>query len=192
MNTENTPPARKINLPFTRETVATLRAGDPLLLTGELLTARDAAHKRMVETIASGKQLPVDLTDATIFYTGPSATPPGRIIGSAGPTTAYRMDPYCEALLRAGVRAMIGKGEKGEEVESLLRDYCAVYCAAIGGAGAYLSERIQSVELVAYADLGPEAVRRLTVRDFPVVVAQDCRGGNIYRISRERALSARD
>ena len=178
---------RKLALPFSRDSVATLQAGDRLLLSGELLTARDAAHKRLVETIQAGKPLPVDLSDATIYYTGPSATPPGRIIGSAGPTTACRMDVYCEALLQAGVRAMIGKGEKGELVETLLQRYGAVYCAAIGGAGAYLSERITAMELVAYDDLGPEAIRRLKVKDFPVVVAQDAGGGNIYRAIRSRA-----
>ena len=176
---------RQITLPFTPEIVKSLRAGDRLLLNGVLLTARDAAHKRLVEKLEAGGQLPVDLTDATIYYTGPSATPPGRVIGSAGPTTAYRMDPYCEPLLKAGIRAMIGKGEKGQHVQQLLKEYCAVYCAAIGGAGAYLSERIQSSEVIAYDELGPEAIHRLEVCDFPVVVAQDAFGGNQYHKVRE-------
>jgi fumarate hydratase subunit beta len=170
-----------ITLPFTAEIVKTLHAGNHLLLNGEILTARDAAHKRLVDACAAGQLLPVDLTDATIYYTGPSATPPGRVIGSAGPTTAYRMDPYCEPLLQAGVRGMIGKGEKSTDVEQLLKQYCAVYCAAIGGAGAYLSERIVSSEIIAYEDLGPEAIHRFVVREFPVVVAQDAFGGNVYR-----------
>ena len=171
---------KQIRLPFTPEIVQTLRAGDRLLLSGKLLTARDAAHKRLVETLETGGKLPVNLKDATIYYTGPSATPPGRVIGSAGPTTAYRMDPYCEPLLKAGIRAMIGKGEKGREVQQLLEQYCAVYCAAIGGAGAYLSERITSSTILAYEDLGPEAIHCLSVKDFPVIVAQDAFGGNEY------------
>jgi fumarate hydratase subunit beta len=175
---------RHVRLPFTPGIVKTLHAGDRLLLSGELLTARDAAHKRLVETLAAGETAPVNLTNATIYYTGPSATPPGRVIGSAGPTTAYRMDPYCEPLLKAGVRAMIGKGEKGETVQELLEQYCAVYCAAVGGAGAYLSERIISSSVVAYEELGPEAIHAFTVREFPVVVAQDVYGGNVYRTLR--------
>lgn len=176
MNSDN----RHISLPFTPEIVQSLHAGDRLLLSGEILTARDAAHKRLVETLEAGGDLPANLQDATIYYTGPSATPPGRVIGSAGPTTAYRMDPYCEPLLKAGIRAMIGKGEKGKDVQCLLEKYGAVYCAAIGGAGAYLSERILSSEVIAYTDLGPEAIHRLAVRDFPVVVVQDAYGGNEY------------
>lgn len=177
MGSEN----RCIALPFTAGIVKTLHAGERLLLSGEILTARDAAHKRLADALAAGQHLPVDLTDATIYYTGPSATPPGRVIGSAGPTTAYRMDPYCEPLLQAGVRAMIGKGEKRAGVEPLLMHYCAVYCAAVGGAGAYLSERIVLSEIIAYEDLGPEAIHRFIVREFPVIVAQDAFGGNIYR-----------
>ena len=169
-----------LELPFNADLVAHLHAGQQLRLSGTLLTARDAAHKRLVEALTAGAPLPVDLRDATIYYTGPTPAPPGRAIGSAGPTTAYRMDPYVEPLLRAGVRCMIGKGARGDEVAAQLAEYAAVYCVAIGGAGALLSECITGCRALAYADLGPEAIYELTVREFPVTVAQDMHGGNVY------------
>lgn len=172
---------KKIQLPFTKEIIESLNVGDQLELSGEFYTARDAAHKRLIEAQSNGTKLPIELKGATIYYTGPSATPPGAVIGSAGPTTAYRMDPYSVDMLRMGVMAMIGKGERGAEVSQALQDYKAIFCAAIGGAGAYLSQKIIEAEVVAYHDLGPEAIHRMVVKDFPVIVAQDIYGGNIYR-----------
>jgi fumarate hydratase subunit beta len=169
-----------LQLPLNADMVAELHAGDQLRLSGTMLTARDAAHKRLVETLAEGKALPVDLRDATIYYTGPTPAPSTRPIGSAGPTTAYRMDPYVEPLLRAGVRCMIGKGARGDAVVAHLARYGAVYCVAIGGAGALLSECITACRVVAYDDLGPEAIHELAVEEFPVTVAHDMHGGSVY------------
>ena len=172
--------SKSITLPLNEEVVKTLRAGEHILLSGIVYTARDAAHKRLVEAIENGEELPFELKNATIYYTGPAPAPPGRPIGSAGPTTSYRMDPYTEQLLKAGVRGMIGKGERGTEVALLLQKYKSVYFAAVGGAGALLSERIISCETVAYDDLGTEAVHKLRFEKFPVIVAQDIFGGNVY------------
>jgi len=169
-----------IQLPLNKEIVKTLRAGEHVLLSGIVYTARDAAHKRIVETIEKKEKLPFELKNTTIYYTGPAPAPPGRPIGSAGPTTSYRMDSYTPVILKAGVRGLIGKGERGAEVASALCEYKAVYFAAIGGAGALLSERIISCEVVAYDDLGTEAIHKLRFDKFPVIVAQDIFGGNVY------------
>ena len=171
---------RKIDLPLTKDIVGELRAGEYVLLSGTLYTARDAAHKRLVEALERGEQLPFPSEGATIYYTGPTPAPPGRVIGSAGPTTAYRMDPYVEPLLKAGGLGMIGKGARKGDVPELIKKYKAVYFAAPGGCGALLGKSIKECEIIAYPDLGTEAVRRLRVEDFPVFVAQDSFGNSIY------------
>lgn len=170
----------KISLPLTEDVVKSLHAGTHVLLNGTVYTARDAAHKRIVAALNSNDKLPFELKNATIYYTGPSPSPPERVIGSAGPTTSYRMDPYTSQVLKAGVKGLIGKGMRGEEVAAALKKYTAVYFAAIGGAGALLSNCIKSCEVIAYDDLGTEAVHKLLFEDFPVIVAQDAFGGNVY------------
>ena len=172
---------KSITLPLNEEIVATLHAGEHVLLNGTVYTARDAAHKRMVKILENNEELPFNPYNNVIYYTGPAPAPPGRPIGSAGPTTSYRMDPYTEPLLRAGIRGIIGKGERGRDVAFALQKYKAVYFAAVGGAGALLSEQIISCEVIAYEDLGTEAVHKLEVEDFPVMVAQDIFGGNVYK-----------
>jgi len=171
---------RKIELPLTREIAGDLRAGEYVLLSGTIYTARDAAHKRLVEALEKGEALPFPPEGATIYYTGPTPAPPGAVIGSAGPTTAYRMDPYVEPLLKAGVLGMIGKGARKGDVPELIKKYKAVYFAAPGGCGALLGKSIKECEIIAYPDLGTEAVRRLRVEDFPAFVAQDSFGNSIY------------
>ena len=170
-----------LNVPFTKEEALSLRAGDSVKLTGTIYTARDAAHKRMDEAIAAGQELPFDLTGNVIYYMGPSPARPGNVIGSAGPTTSSRMDKYTPALLDLGLLCMIGKGRRTEEVKKAVVRNKAVYLAAIGGAGALLSKCISHAEVVAYEDLGTEAVRRLIVKNFPAVVALDTLGGDIYQ-----------
>ena len=171
---------RKIELPLTKDIVGELRAGEYVLLSGTLYTARDAAHKRLVEALERGEALPFPPEGATIYYTGPTPAPPGAVIGSAGPTTAYRMDPYVEPLLKAGVLGMIGKGARKGDVPELIKKYKAVYFAAPGGCGALLGKSIVECEIIAYPDLGTEAVRKLKVVDFPAFVAQDSFGNSIY------------
>ena len=171
---------RKITLPLTKEIARDLRAGEYVLLSGTLYTARDAAHKRLVEALERGEALPFPAEGATIYYTGPTPAPEGSVIGSAGPTTAYRMDPYVEPLLKAGVLGMIGKGARKGDVPELIKKYQAVYFAAPGGCGALLGKCIKECEIIAYPDLGTEAVRKLKVEDFPVFVAQDSFGNSIY------------
>ena len=170
-----------IKLPLNEEIISTLHAGEHILLSGIVYTARDAAHKRIVEALESNNKLPFELNNSVIYYTGPAPARPGRPIGSAGPTTSYRMDPYTAPLLKAGVRGIIGKGERGRKIALALQKYKSVYFAAVGGAGALLSERIISCEVVAYADLGTEAVHKLEIKNFPVIVAQDIFGGNVYK-----------
>lgn len=169
-----------INTPITKEIAETLTAGDYIYLTGTIYTARDAAHKRMYETLLEGKELPLEIENQTIYYMGPSPAREGRSIGSAGPTTASRMDKYAPKLLDIGQSAMIGKGKRSKEVlKSIVRNK-SVYFAAVGGAGALLSKCIKSSEIVAYEDLGTEAIRRLEVEKFPVIVVADCKGNNLY------------
>ncbi len=170
-----------LTVPLTKEVVAKLKAGDTVRLTGVVYTARDAAHKRLVDLIAAGKDLPIPLEGQVIYYVGPAPTPPGKVIGSAGPTTSYRMDPYAPVLMEHGLKGMIGKGERTEPVVESMKKNGAVYFAATGGAAALISKSITAVEIVAYEDLGAEAIRRLEVKDFPLIVAQDCHGGNVYR-----------
>ena len=171
----------KISTPIDKKTIAEFRSGDALLLTGVLYTARDAAHKKLVELIEQGAELPFPLEGAVIYYTGPSPTKPGDIVGSIGPTTSYRMDRDTPILLEKGVAMTIGKGRRGEEVlEAIVRSK-AVYCAAYGGAGALLASKVRSIETVAFAELGPEAIFRIEVEDFPVTVINDIYGNDLYR-----------
>jgi len=172
--------AKKITLPLTDETLKDLKAGDNLLLTGVMYVGRDAAHKRMVEALDQGKPLPIDIKGQTIFFMGPSPARQGKPIGSAGPTTSGRMDSYSPRLIAEGLKGMIGKGLRAKAVKDAMVKYKAVYMAAIGGAGALLSKCIKKAEVVAYEDLGTEALRRLEVEDFPVTVINDIYGGDLY------------
>ncbi len=173
-----------LTLPMTHEMARSLHAGDRVYLTGEVYTSRDAGHKRLCEALAAGKTLPFNPNDATIYYVGPSPAKPGQVIGSAGPTTSGRMDAYAPMLIRAGVRTMIGKGARSREVIEAMKSCDGVYLGAIGGAGALLSSCIKSSELIAYEDLGAEALRRLYVERMPLTVVIDCFGNNLYEIGR--------
>ena len=171
---------KHITTPITKEVTKTLKSGDYVYISGVIYTARDAAHKRMSETLAEGKELPFDIKNQIIYYMGPSPAREGRPIGSAGPTTASRMDKYAPALLDLGLGAMIGKGKRTQAVKDAIVRNDAVYFAAVGGAGALLSKCIKKAEVIAYDDLGAEAIRRLEVEDFPVIVVIDCEGNNLY------------
>jgi len=170
----------KLTLPLTGEQAQTLTAGDVVYLTGTIYTARDAAHKRLLEWLDEGKELPFDLQDSVIYYVGPTPTMPGEVIGSAGPTTSSRMDRYSPTLLDLGLKGMIGKGGRSEEVIQSMKKNRAVYFAAVGGAAALLSQHIKKCDVIAFDDLGPEAIHRLDVVDFPVVVAIDCEGASLF------------
>jgi len=171
---------KKITLPLTDEVLKDLKTGDNLLLTGVIYVARDAAHKRMVEALDQGKPLPVDVKGATIYYMGPTPARPGRVIGSAGPTTSGRMDAYAPRLMAEGLKGMIGKGLRSQAVKDAMVKHKAVYLGGIGGAGALMSKSIKKAEVIAYEDLGAEALRRLEVEDFPVTVVNDIYGGDLY------------
>ena len=180
---------KHITTPLTAEKTRELRAGDNVLISGVIYTGRDAAHKRLVELVAEGKELPVDLKDQIIYYVGPAPAKPGQAIGSAGPTTSYRMDAYAPTLLNLGLKGMIGKGKRSDEVvESMIKNE-AVYFGAIGGAGALLSKCIKKAEVVCYEDLGAEAIRRLEVENLPAVVIIDSQGNNLYQLGRQQYLS---
>ncbi len=172
---------RRITLPLTEETARSLTVGESVLLTGYIYTARDEGHKRMCASLARGEELPFDTRDATVYYVGPTPAREGQVIGSAGPTTSCRMDAYSPTLLSVGVRGMIGKGERSDEVIDAIKRYSGVYFGAIGGAGALISRCVKSAELIAYEDLGTEALRRLYVEDMPLVVVIDCEGRDLYR-----------
>ena len=178
--------AVSIDTPLSDEVLEKLKAGDRVLISGVIYSARDAAHKRLVELIEAGKKLPFDLAGQVIYYVGPTPPKPGMIIGSAGPTTSYRMDPYAPILMEKGLKGMIGKGFRGQEVIEAMERYRAVYFAAIGGAGALISKMIKRVEVVAYEDLGTEAIRRMEVEDFPAIVVNDIHGNDLYRQGRQR------
>lgn len=177
-----------LTAPMTREQARALRAGDSCLLSGVIYTARDAAHKRLCELIEQGKELPIDLRDSVIYFVGPTPAKPGEVIGSAGPTTSYRMDAYSPSLIALGQTGMIGKGKRNEEVIAAMKAYGAVYFGAIGGCGALLGKCVKKRELVAYEDLGAEAICRLEVEDFPVVVIIDAEGNNLYETGRKAYL----
>ena len=170
----------KLTLPLTKEKVEMLKAGDIIQLTGTIYTARDAAHKRLAQWVQMEKELPFDVQDSVIYYVGPTPTKPGAVIGSAGPTTSYRMDSYTPTLLDLGLKGMIGKGKRSKEVISSMKKNGAVYLAAVGGAGALLAQHIKKSEVIAFEDLGPEAIHRLYVEDFPVIVAIDCQGESLF------------
>ncbi len=174
----------KIQTPLTDEVIEKLRAGDKVEITGVIYVARDTAHKRFVETLSRGEPLPFDPRGQVIYYMGPSPAPPGKPIGSAGPTTSGRMDPYTIPLLEAGIKGMIGKGERSPQVKEALKKYKAVYFAALGGAAALIASRIKEAQVIAYEDLGAEAVLRIYVEDFPVIVVNDIYGGDAYEAGR--------
>ena len=169
-----------LQLPLGQDTIQMLRAGDTVYLTGPLLTGRDAAHKRLIALLDAGKPLPVDVKGQAIYYVGPAPASPGHAVGSAGPTTSYRMDAYTPQLLKLGLNCMIGKGRRSDAVRAAMREYGAVYLGAVGGAAALIARSIVSSEVLAYEDLGTEAIHRFTVRDFPAIVLMDTHGGNLY------------
>ncbi len=179
----------KLTTPLTRAALKTLKAGDNCLLSGVIYTARDAAHKRLCELLEAGQPLPLDVKDAVIYFVGPTPAKPGAVIGSAGPTTSYRMDAYSPALIRVGLTGMIGKGKRGPEVIEAMKTHGSVYFGAIGGCGALLGSCIRQAGVIAYEDLGAEAIRRLVVEDLPVTVIIDSRGENLYETGRAAYLS---
>lgn len=176
-----------ITLPLDDETTESLRAGDVVRLSGKILVARDAAHKRIVEAITSGKEPPVPIKDEVVYYAGPAPTPPGAVIGPVGPTTSGRMDPYAPLLMEKGLRGMIGKGKRTQAVLDAMKEHKAVYFGATGGTAVLLAASVVSSETIAYEDLGPEAVLRLEVKNMPLTVIADCHGGNLYDIGPEEA-----
>jgi fumarate hydratase subunit beta len=177
---------KKVAFPLTGKVIASLKAGDNLLLSGVLYVARDAAHKSMVEALDKGEPLPFDVRGQTVYYMGPSPAPPGKVIGAAGPTTSARMDEFTPRLLAAGLKGMVGKGARSREVKNALKKHKAVYLAAVGGAGALISKTIVKSEVIAYPGLGPEAVLKLEVKDFPATVINDIYGGDLYEQGKAR------
>ena len=181
--------AIKVTTPLTREQARQLKSGDSVLLSGVIYTARDAAHKRLCELVDAGKELPLDVKDSIIYFVGPTPARPGEVIGSAGPTTSYRMDAYSPTMIEQGQTGMIGKGKRSPEVVAAMKKHGAVYFGAIGGCGALLSKCIKKAEVIAYDDLGAEAIRRLEVEDFPVIVIIDSEGNNLYETGRAAYLA---
>lgn len=181
---------KKITTPLTEEMAKELKAGDTVLISGTIYTARDAAHKRLVDLLDKGEELPVDLRDQIIYYVGPTPPKPGMALGSAGPTTSYRMDAYSPKLLDLGLRGMIGKGYRSEEVVEAMKRNNSVYFAAIGGAAALIGKAIVKAEIVAYEDLGAEAIRKLEVKDLPVVVVIDTKGNDLYTMGQQGYLES--
>lgn len=180
----------KLQTPLTAEKLKDLKAGDSVLLSGVIYTGRDAAHKRLIDLLDQGKNLPLHIKDETIYYVGPSPAKPGKAIGSAGPTTSYRMDAYAPRLLDLGLKAMIGKGKRNQEVIDAIVRNGAVYFGAIGGAAALIGKSIVKSEIIAYEDLGAEAIRRLEVKDMPIVVIIDSKGNNLYEIGKAKYLES--
>jgi len=178
--------AVRIHTPLTDEMVEKFRIGDRILINGIIYTGRDAAHQRLVSLINKGESLPFDIVGQILYYVGPTPPKPGQAVGSAGPTTSYRMDPFAPVLIAKGLKGMIGKGSRGKEVIDAMKKYKAVYFAATGGAGALISKRIKKSEVVAYEDLGPEAIRKLEVEDLPVIVVNDVRGNDLYIEGKKR------
>jgi fumarate hydratase subunit beta len=177
---------KKIEAPLTDDVLKDLKSGDNVLISGIIYTGRDAAHKRLCDLIKEGKELPFNVEGQIIYFVGPTPPKPGHVIGSAGPTTSYRMDPYSPILIEKGLKGMIGKGTRSQEVKDSMVKYKAVYFAAIGGAGALISKCIKEAEIIAYEDLGPEAIRKLRVEDFPVVVVNDIYGNDLYEMGRAK------
>ena len=184
--------AMNITAPLSREAARQLRAGDSCLISGVIYTARDAAHKRLCELVDAGKEMPLDVKDNIIYFVGPTPAKPGQAIGSAGPTTSYRMDAYSPTLIALGETGMIGKGKRGPEVIAAMKEHGAVYFGAIGGCGALLSRCIKSAKIVAYEDLGAEAIRELVVENFPAVVIIDAQGNNLYETGKADYLATID
>lgn len=176
----------RLNTPLKDEDIAKLNIGDLVLLNGVVYTARDAAHQRLIETMKQGGELPFDLSGQVLYYVGPAPEPPGQVIGSAGPTTAGRMDPYTPELLRRGLKGMIGKGHRSREVINSMVEYRAVYFSAVGGAAALLAEKIKESRVIAYPELGPEAIRQIVVVDFPAIVANDIHGQDLFKTGWKR------
>lgn len=181
---------KKITLPLTEEDIRGLNAGEMVLLSGKIYSARDAAHKRLIDLLSNNEVLPIDIENQFIYYVGPSPAKPGQVIGSAGPTTSYRMDPYAPKLLDLGLKGMIGKGERNQEVIDAIIRNNAVYLGAIGGAAALISKCIKSSKIIAYEDLGAEAIRELIVEDMPLTVVIDSRGNNLYDIGKKQYLNS--
>jgi len=180
----------KMTAPLTDEDIEKLKIGDIVYLSGTIYTARDAAHKKLVDLLSEGKELPFDLKGSVIYFVGPTPPKPGEPIGSAGPTTSYRMDSYSPILIKEGQKAMIGKGKRSQEVKDACMKYKAVYFGATGGAGALIAKRIKKAEVIAYPELGPEAIRKLEVEDFPVTVVNDSYGGDLYEEGRKKWAKA--
>ena len=170
----------KVTTPLDTETLCKLKTGDKVLISGTIYTARDAAHKRMIEMLRRGEELPFDIKNQIIYYVGPTPPKPGKVIGSAGPTTSTRMDAYTPELLELGLKGMIGKGLRSQAVKDAISKYKGIYFSSVGGAAAIISKSIISTKLIAFEDLGPEAIRELIVKDFPAVVVNDCHGGDLY------------
>lgn len=170
-----------LKTPVSADEISKLNAGDQVYLTGVIYTARDAAHKRLVDLVAEGKELPFDIKDQFVYFVGPTPAKPGQVIGSAGPTTSYRMDKYSPTLLDLGLRGMIGKGSRSKEVKESMIKNKGVYLAAVGGAAALIAKTIKSAEVIAYEDLGPEAIRKLEVENFPAIVVNDVNGNDLYQ-----------
>ena len=181
----------RLTPPVTDEMVKTLVMGDQVLVSGVIYTARDAAHKRLMELLDAGKKLPVDFKGQILYYVGPSPARPGQVIGAAGPTTSTRMDVYTPTMLKLGLKAMIGKGKRSLEVLAALQEFTAVYLGATGGAGALISKCIKAAEVVAFPDLGPEAIHRLEVENLPTIVINDCHGGDLYELGRREYARGR-
>ena len=179
---------KRVFTPLNEEVIMDLKAGDSILLSGVVYTARDAAHKRLIEALEENKELPLPIKDQVIYYVGPSPAKENQVIGSAGPTTSYRMDPYAPKLLDLGLKAMIGKGARNEEVIEAIKRNKAVYLGAIGGAAALIAKSIEKSEVIAYDDLGAEAIRKLEVKDMPLIVVIDCKGNNLYNIGKSDYL----
>lgn len=179
---------KKITTPLTEEKVKSLRAGDTVYISGTIYTGRDAAHQRLIDCLDGGEDLPFDIEDQIMYYVGPAPAKPGQAIGSAGPTTSYRMDDLTVPLLELGLNGMIGKGSRNQKVIDGMKKYGAVYFAAIGGAGALIADSIKKAEVIAYDDLGPEAIRRLEVENFPVIVVIDSDGNNLYETERAKYM----
>lgn len=175
-----------LSTPLTEETTRMLKSGDIVYLNGTIFTARDAAHQRLVNLIEAGEELPFDLEGSIIYFVGPTPPKPGDPIGSAGPTTSYRMDSFSPTMLKNGSRGMIGKGKRSQEVKDACKEYGGIYFGATGGAGALLGKQITEAEVIAYPELGPEAVRKITVKDFPVTVVNDTFGNDLYQMGREQ------
>ncbi len=176
----------KLTTPISNEDLEKLKAGDKVLISGTIFTGRDAAHKKLIELLDAGKELPIDVRGQAIYYVGPSPARPGKAVGSAGPTTSYRMDPYTPKLIALGLKAMIGKGSRSAEVIDAMKKHKAVYLAAVGGAAALIARSIEKAEIVAYEDLGSEAIRKMEVKDFPAIVVNDTKGNDLYKLGTDQ------